>query len=149
MYTSWQHMHEQLKRKKGERRGATTSSRGQEVTGGKKVNILDMVGVKREISRTKGNLDKSHTDFRVRNYMQYIMYVFYVRSLADILCFPSMREIKPCRTFPLLIVGGLWLDKDPLYYITHRTPTWKITTKIIITTTIFQITPTAVSKETK
>lgn len=82
-----------------------------------------MVGDKREISRTKGNLDKSHTDFRVRNYMQYIMHVFYVRSLADILCFPSMREIKPCRTFSLLIVGGLWLDKDPLYYITHRTPT--------------------------
>lgn len=82
--------------------------------------------------------------------MQLIMHVFYVSSLADILYFPKYEGNKSCSTFSLLIAGGLWLDKDPLYYITHRTPTWKIiTTKIIITTTIFQITPTPVSKETK
>lgn len=60
-------MHEQLKMKKGERRGATASSRAQEVTWKKKVNILDKIRDKREINRTKGKLDKSHTDFRVRN----------------------------------------------------------------------------------
>lgn len=51
------------------------------------------------------------------------MHVFYVSSLADILCFPKYEGNKPCSTFSLLIVGGLWLDKDPLYYISHRTPT--------------------------
>lgn len=56
--------------------------------------------------------------------------------------FSKYEENKPCSTFSLLIVGSLWLDKDPLCYIIHRTPTWKIiATEIIITTTIFQIIP--------
>lgn len=50
---------------------------------------------------------------------------------ACILCqFPGRHPVfskyegnKPCSIFPLLIMGGLWLDKDPIYYITHRTPT--------------------------
>lgn len=67
MYTSCQHMHEQLIMKRGERRGATSLNREQEVTSKKKVISLDKIGDKRETNRKKGKLDKSHTYFRVRN----------------------------------------------------------------------------------
>lgn len=53
MYTSCQHMHEQLIMKRGERRGATSLNREQEVTSKKKVISLDKIGDKRETNRKK------------------------------------------------------------------------------------------------